>query len=132
MSFVSLILPAILIVGVAMSIFFCDVLSEGKILVGVIIGILGLLLTLISLFFGFRFAATPAFVSDGNGLWHSLRRSFVLTRGKTLQMLRLTAELIPLVLISAIAVCIPLYLYTLPRILCMYSVGVDDLIKNNE
>ncbi len=134
MSLISAILLLMMIFGVAMLVGTAASLfnKEMAVVEAVLSAFVGLIITVLSVLLTFRLMVVPALVSDGVGLLRSVKRSFAATKRKGFRMLYLMLGLFPLTLISIIAVCVPLYVYTLPYLLCVYSVGVDALMKNNE
>jgi len=134
MSLVATVILVIMMFGVAIVIgsvpsFFEE---EPRIVETAIGAIIGIIATALSVFLAFRLAAMPALLADGNGFWRSVKLSFSVTRKKCLRMLGIMISFLPLTAISVLAVCVPLYVYTLPYLLCVYSVGVDEMINNNE
>lgn len=134
MSLATTVVLVMIIVGVSVvSMSVSSFFEEGSKMVETAIGVtIGLAVTTLSVLLALRLAAMPAFLADGNGFWRSTKLSFSITRKKSLRMLGLMISFIPLTAISVFAVCVPLYVYTLPYLLCVYSVGVDKMINNNE
>lgn len=79
-----------------------------------------------------RMSLFPMLVAGGAGVFSAIARSFALTRGKTFKLLRFAIGFLPLVLVSVVAVFVPMLIYTAPYMLCAYAIGVKTICENNE
>lgn len=96
-----------------------NVMTDLASLLGVIAGVMifVLLEALLARFQGLLFFA---FADGGVEVLKAVDRSWRHCKGRTLQSLKLWLWFVPLVIISALPVCIPLILYTVPYMLCVY------------
>jgi hypothetical protein len=62
----------------------------------------------------------------------AIKCSWKITRGRVWQIIKLRIKLLPLTTVSVAVVCMPLFAYTLPYRLCIYSVVCNKLRTEND
>ena len=79
-----------------------------------------------------RMSLFPMLAVKEEGVFRAIARSFVLTKGKTFKLVRYALGFLPLVIVSILAVLVPMLIYTAPYMLCAYAIGVKMICENNE
>jgi hypothetical protein len=96
-------------------------------------GIVGTVVTsVIAILSACRMCLFPIFVAKGNGIYLSFTRSLLCTRKKTAEILMLALSFLPLVIVSALMVLVPMLIYTAPYLLSVWAVGAKTICENNE
>ena len=72
--------------------------------------------------------------ADGEEIASSIRRSWEYTSKNTVLLLAYSIKMLPLLIASVAAICVPLVIYTIPFLLCAYSISCRKLIllKQND
>ena len=72
--------------------------------------------------------------ADGEKIASSIRRSWEYTSKSTVFLLAYSIKMLPLLIASVAAICVPLVIYTIPFLLCAYSISCRKLIilKQND
>lgn len=69
---------------------------------------------------------------QGEGVFRAMAHSVSLTKGRTLRLAVYGLSFLPLVMISIVAVLVPMLIYTAPYMLCAYAIGAKMICENNE
>lgn len=86
---------------------------------------------IVLLWFNSRILPFPMLYAKGSGIFGAIGRSLRITKKRSFDVLCLQFSLLPLVAVSVIAVLVPLIIYTLPYLICIYAIGVNELCENN-
>ena len=72
--------------------------------------------------------------ADGEGIVRSIRKSWEYTCKNIMFLLAYSIKMLPLLIVSVAAICVPLVIYTIPFLLCAYSISCRKLIllKQND
>jgi hypothetical protein len=100
-------------------------LSVGWILI--IVSIV-LLLPLCSRFYAVRFLVTV----EDLGVIKAVKRSWQITKRNALKLIFLNISLLPLAILSVVALLVPFVVYTFPFLMCVYSVTCGKLLRADE
>ena len=79
-----------------------------------------------------RMSIAPILNAKGESVLASIKGSFMLTKKKGIKLVCFALGFIPLVLISVVAVFVPMLIYTAPYLLCVWTVGAKMIMENNE
>ena len=79
-----------------------------------------------------RASLFPILAVKEHGSFQAIRRSFMLTRKKGRKLMLFALGFLPLVLVSVLAVFVPMLIYTAPYMLCVWAIGVKMICENNE
>lgn len=101
--------------------------------VAVIVGIAGTLASAPTALWLFcRASLFPLLMVREYGVFWAIKRSFVLTKGKGAELFLFALGFLPLVLVSVLAVFVPMLIYTAPYMLCVWAIGAKTIRENNE
>lgn len=78
-----------------------------------------------------RMSLFPMIAVKGLGVFKAIRCSFSLTKGRTFRLWGYHLGFVPLLIVSALAVLVPMLIYTAPYMLCVYAIGVKMMCENN-
>ena len=78
------------------------------------------------------YAVSYLVVCEDLGVIEAIKYSWKITRGRIWQIMKLRIKLLPLTIVSIAVVCMPLFVYTVPYRLCIYSVVCNKFKKEND
>ena len=123
-------------IGFILSITLRDILGNFNILyelVAIIVGVfmaavILVLLPLCNRFYAVRFLVT----AEDYDIIGAIKRSWRITKRKAIKLTSLNFSLLPILLISVVALLVPLVIYTFPFLICVYSVACRRLLREEE
>lgn len=131
-SLILFVLPIILLIFIIGLIMTMEIVGAIELIAQVAVLAFFIALLLPSIWLCCRASLFSALAVNEKGVIKPFFKSIKKTKRKATEIFVSFVGMFPLLIISVLAILLPLVVYTLPYMLCMYAIGAENLIENNE